>query len=62
MDLLHQLVRAAAGGRARSAPAPKPDRLEELGRAIERGEYRVPPERLADALLQAMREGPAPRD
>ena len=61
MDVLHQLVRAAAGGRARSAPPPDPARLEELGRAIERGEYRVPPERLADALLRALREGPPPR-
>jgi Anti-sigma-28 factor, FlgM len=60
MDVLHQLVRAAAGGRARPAPVPEPARLRELARAVERGEYDVPAERLADALLEAMRRRPPP--
>jgi hypothetical protein len=62
MDVLSQLVRAAAGGRARDAPPPEPARLRELARAVERGEYDVPPHRLADAVLRAFRDPRAPRD
>jgi hypothetical protein len=58
MNVLHQLVRAAAGGRARRGPAPEPARLRELTEAIRSGEYHVPPERLADAMLRAVRGCP----
>ena len=53
MDVLPQLVRAMTGGRARSAPPPEPERLRELARAVERGEYRVPERKIADAVLRA---------
>ncbi|MFN2615678.1 MAG: hypothetical protein ABR581_00985 [Thermoleophilaceae bacterium] len=59
MDLLTQLVRAAAGGRARGAEPPDPERLRRLARAVERGEYQVPEDRVADALLRAVRDRPA---
>ena len=54
MDPTPQLARALAGGRARSAPPPTPERLAELRRAVAEGRYRVPAERVADSLVAAL--------
>lgn len=59
MEVLTQIVRAAGGGRARSGPAPSPERLRELARQVAAGSYRVPPDRVAEALLRAL--GPPAR-
>jgi anti-sigma28 factor (negative regulator of flagellin synthesis) len=62
MDVLTQLARAAAGGRARGARPPDPERLRRLARAVGRGEYEVPAERVAEALIRAIRDPWATRD
>ena len=56
MDVLPQLARAAAGGRARGGPAPAPERLGELAHAVRRGEYEVPAELVAEALIRAVKD------
>jgi anti-sigma28 factor (negative regulator of flagellin synthesis) len=52
----------SADRRARPAPAPSPERLRELARAIAEGRYRVPPEEVAAAIVASLRGRPAPRD
>ncbi len=54
-----QVVRAAAGGRARPGHAPSEERLRELTEEVAAGSYEIPPEQLAEALLRAM--GPPAR-
>jgi hypothetical protein len=51
MHLLAHLARVVSGARARPGPPPAPERLERLARQICAGSYRVPPERIADAML-----------
>ena len=57
MDVLPQLLRAAAGGRARQAPAPPAERLHELSRAVSSGSYRPAPQAVAEAMLRTARRG-----
>jgi anti-sigma28 factor (negative regulator of flagellin synthesis) len=47
-----------AGDRARSAPAPPPERLERLARELREGRYRVEPDEVARAIVSP----PASRD
>ena len=47
------LTHAESGSRARPGPAPSPERLRELSDAIRARSYRVPPDRVAAALLGA---------
>jgi hypothetical protein len=51
MQLLAHLARVVSGARARPGPPPPPERLERLARQVHAGSYRVPPERIAEAML-----------
>jgi hypothetical protein len=51
------LTPAEPGARAKPGAAPSPERLRELADAVRARSYRVPPERIAAALLGARGRG-----
>jgi hypothetical protein len=60
MDVLSHLAFALSGRRARPGPPPSRERLRELAREVNAGRYRVPVEKVAEALLRP-RDPRAPR-
>ena len=51
---LSRLIPADPGARARPGLPPSPERLRELEQAVRSGSYTVPPELVAEALLQSL--------